>query len=131
MPDPGTRASRDEFVTLGRLQLSRPLASQRDLRPPCQRNARQTKGEANPTGCVWDRLVQGAQPGGIQGIRDQHTHKGEEADEADDERCPSFAVDGLPIRREASAGVADLHHVKDASTNARSSSSPNPLSTLQ
>ena len=33
----------------------------------------------------------------------QNTHKGEEADEVDDERRPSFAVDGLAIRREASA----------------------------
>jgi len=97
------RASGDELVTLGQLQLYRPLAAQSDLRPPCRRKARQTKGEADPTGCVWDRPVQGANPGGIQGICDQNTHKGEEADEADDERCPSLAVDGLAIRREASA----------------------------
>ena len=97
------RVSGDEFVTLGQLQLCRPLAAESDLRLPCQRNARQTKGEADPTGCVWDRPVQGANPGGIQGICNQNTHKGEGADEADDERCPSFAVDGLAIRREASA----------------------------
>lgn len=84
------RVSGAEFVTLGQRQLCRPLAARSDLRPPCQRNDRQTKGEADPTGCVWDRPVQGANPGGIQGIRDQNTPKGEEADEADDERCPSF-----------------------------------------
>ena len=97
------RVSGDESVTLGQLKLCRPLAAHSDLRPPCERNARQTKGEADATGCVWDRPVQGANPSGSQGICDQNTHKGEEADEADDELCPSFAVDSLPIRREASA----------------------------
>ena len=77
VPGPGTRASGEEFVTLGRLRLGRPVASQGDPRPPCQRNARQRKGEANPTGCVWDRPVQGARPSGSQGINDQLSHKGE------------------------------------------------------
>ena len=102
-PDPGVRLSGDAFVTLGQLRLCRPWAAQSDLRPPCQRNPCQTNSEADPTCCVWDRPVQGANPRGIVGITDQNTHKGEEADEADDERCPAFEVDSLAIRREAPA----------------------------
>jgi len=37
------------------------------------------------------------------GITDQNAHKGEEADEADDERRPSFEVDRLAIRLAAPA----------------------------
>ena len=97
------RVSGDAFVTLGQLQVCRPWAAQSDLRPPCQRNPCQTNCEADPTCCVVDRPVQGANPRGIVGISDQNTHKGEEADEADDERRPSFEVDRLAIRLVAPA----------------------------
>ena len=97
------RVSGDAFVTLGQLRLCRPWAAQSDLRPPCQRNPCPTNSEADPTCCVVDRPVQGANPRGIVGISDQNTHKGEEADEADDERRPSFEVDRLAIRLAAPA----------------------------
>jgi len=91
------RVSGDAFVTLGQLRLCRLWAAQSDLRPPCQRNPCRTNSEADPTCC------EGANPRGIVGISDRNPHKGEEADEADDERRPSFEVDSLEIRLVAPA----------------------------
>ena len=93
--DPAERISGDEFVTLEH-QLCRSLAAHSHLGPRCQRNARQSKSEADPTGCVWDR-----------------------------------PVEGVAIRREAPARVADLHYGRAASTNARSSPTLGSLSTIR